>query len=118
MIEKMCERAGCTNIFPVDETHVGKKKQYCSGRCRQIVSRQNKEREQRDLKERHIVRLRQTWQQFSPEIRAKLEEVMRYSDNWTAQKATDALLLQLEEMKALARLKYTEGFEAGRKQTT
>ena len=43
---------------------------------------------------------------------------MRYSDNWTAQKATDALLLQLEEMKALARLKYTEGFEAGRKQTT
>lgn len=115
MIEKQCERPGCTNTFSIDETHVGKKRQYCSDRCRQIIHRQEKERKEREIKEKHISKLRETWRQFSPEVQAMLEELMRFSDNWTAQKATDTLLLQFDELKALARAKYTEGYEEGRK---
>ena len=118
MIEKQCERPGCPNTFFIDETHVGKKRQYCSDNCRQIIHRREKERKEREVKEKHIAKLREIWRQFSPEVQEKLEEVMQYSSNWTAQTATDALILLKDEMKALARAKYTEGYEAGRSEVS
>jgi hypothetical protein len=109
MLEKTCQRPGCNNTFWV-ETPEKKPQLYCSGRCRTIVSRQKAEREKRENQELHIKHLRETWQQFSPEVRAKLEELLRIYNNDAAQVATDALLLQWQECQALARLKYREGY--------
>lgn len=113
MREKACQRYGCPNTFWV-EVPEKKSQLYCSSRCRTIVSRQKAEREKRENQELHVKHLRETWTLFSPEVRTKLEELLRFHQNGAAQLATDALLLQWQECEALARLRYREGYaEAG-----
>jgi hypothetical protein len=122
MIESKCERPGCTNTIYILEGHVGKKKQYCSANCRQIVHRLEKERKEREVRQLRLTKLQHTLKLFSPEVQAKLEEIIGYSESsiaanlLKAEIATEALLLQRDEMKALARAKYTEGYEEGKKE--
>jgi hypothetical protein len=115
MMEKICKRPGCGKTFRV-ETPEKKAHLYCSGRCRTIVSRLKAKREERTRREKQIVMLRETWKQFSPEVREKLEELLRGYEHDAAQVATDALLLLEQECKALARVRYREGYEEGSKQ--
>lgn len=118
MVEKQCERYGCINTFWIDETHVGKKRQYCSANCRQIVHRLEKERKEREVNQMRLAKLEQTLKQFSPEVQTQIQKILGYSSNnlLVAETATEALLLQWDEMKALVRAKYTEGYEEGRKE--
>jgi hypothetical protein len=114
-LEKRCERPGCPNKFIV-KLPERKPQLYCSVRCRVIVSRERQEKARKEVFESEIANLRKTWNQFSPEVQAGLESIFAISNLETAKKATETLMLLDQECKALARVRYREGYEAGKAQ--
>jgi hypothetical protein len=56
-----------------------------------------------DAQERYNQFLNDTWKQFSPKVRVKLEQILAECGNWAAELATEALLLQEQEYKQLQR---------------